>query len=107
MPNVTLGVFELPGAAASLRRVFDALPWPDPMRAAADTMIEGARFVVVSSLDCGRVWRPADEREICILLSDACSRAGRDGQVEITKAVEPETLAYLDAWIERLGSQIQ
>lgn len=104
---MTLGVFELPGAADALRRVFDSLPWPDPMRAAAEGLIEGARFVVVSSLDWGRVWRPADEREVCILLNDACTRAGADGRIEITKAVEPETRAYLDAWIERLDASVQ
>ena len=67
--------------------MLDALGMAPALRAAVDGLITGARFVVVSSLDCGRVWWPADERELCVLLGDLCARTGRDGHVDIESCV--------------------
>ena len=105
--HVLLGVFELPGAAEILRGVLDAIGMGPPLRAATDRLIVGARFIVVSSLDGGRVWRPADERALCILLGALCVRAGRDGDVKIESAVDAETRPLLQGWIERLKAPLQ
>ena len=105
--HVLLGVFELPGSAEILCGVLDVLDMARPIRAAIDRLIVGARFVVVSSLDCGRVWRPADERELCVLLGDLCARVGRDGHVKIESAVDAETRPLIQGWLERLKAPLQ
>jgi hypothetical protein len=107
VPDVILEVFELPAAAAMLREVLDGLPMLPSMREAAAQLAIGARFIVVSTLDGGRVWRPADEREVCAILTDARGRAVPGAQVRVRQAVEPATGEILSAWIERLGAMVQ
>jgi hypothetical protein len=107
MPEVILEIFELPAAAEMLREALDGLPMPPNMRQEADQLADGARFIVLSTLDGGRVWRPADERQVCTLLTDAQARAPAGTRVRVRQAVEHATGEILGAFIERLGAMVQ